>query len=155
MGFWRRRKSEDGARDYAWGHGSQAEAALAEQSGILLLSRWAPPAEVADGWHGAEQEGRWTTANAAIALRARPCWASAAVACTNHHGMAQTVDFTSGGTTLQVTFAPCEEREVVIPYGDGPSLLRIVCNPIQPRAYGVEDSRELGIFVKSVAYCEN
>ncbi len=152
MGLWRREGKRSQAGDYAWAHDPSLSQGVIDDAppGTVLLSRWRPPEPFADGWHGAEPEGRWTGAAAAFPVGAEDAWSQLRIACVNHHPVAQTVDFALGTETRRAVIAPREDQEVILPHSVGGERLSITCTPIKPSTYGADDERELGVFVRSI-----
>jgi SAM-dependent methyltransferase len=120
----------------------------------VLLSDWTDSPEWMAGWHGSEPEGRWTMAEAAFPVEARRDRSRLRITCANYHDRTNVTDVAFGDWSGQLAIESGQDGEMIVPIADKPGTLHLRTVPIRPIAYGIPDTRELGIFVKSIEYLE-
>lgn len=119
----------------------------------------APDAErhLLRGWHGPEQNGRWSQKTGAVLLGAPPEGTRSALILSGHSFRPDTprVTVSLAGRPLLETRVPPGEVRLTVPVdllpADRPPMFEIVTDPVfQPSRSGQGDSRSLGIFLTSI-----
>jgi glycosyltransferase involved in cell wall biosynthesis/2-polyprenyl-3-methyl-5-hydroxy-6-metoxy-1,4-benzoquinol methylase len=119
---------------------------------IVNLGTWKLTPRDDATWHGVESNGRWTTAHSKVTIDCTSPWNRLTILTVNHHARAGRVSFRYAGNEQEVAYQAGEQVEVTFKRKESGDCLEILCAPISPKSYGVQDSRHLGIFVKHLEY---
>ena len=119
---------------------------------LIGLATWSLLPSDDSTWHPVDPGGRWTKARSVITLDSSDPSSAIGVRATNYHHRRRTVRFICGNCVEETIFERAETKEVLLARGSSDSPLAIECETLCPRAYGVSDDRELGIFVEDLRY---
>ena len=123
---------------------------------LLLSEQWFPD-DIDAGWNNPEEHGRWTKGDARVLLDTTDNFRVLEIDAQNHHPIRQSVEFRYGDSVMAVEFRTGERKTITIGAARKAPELAIRTRahvPAERYILRTQDTRKLGILIRSIAYRE-